>query len=615
MSAPTESERIAASARGLALGDLLGHDDDRRDRADVERLFAELRAGGPPPRPAGAHTAIGLTIAASAAYAHGARFSLDIARRACSEWITVPGHIAGAQTRRGFDGESADGDGSGSLLRAASTGWARRFDDPRLVNEVLLLSALSHEGAAALGACVTFCVTLSALVEGASFGEALAAALDVLRREDDLAESVALVDDILTGWPPVYSTHPPGFALACLEPALRAARAAHGFEDGLLAAMAGSGDSDSVGSIAGALLGARFPREVPAEVASPFPLHTAVSACVRTRLATSSSPPVRASFPARTLSRRAAGAAAVVPAEARRTEDGLRALAEAFARDGFVVLGDMFSPVEVEQALLAFSRVVAGVHETGIPPDDVRWRPGDDERVTRELRNVWRSDRALARLAVHEELGRVCADLAGWEGTRLNQAEAFWKPPRARGIGAHTDEGYIHWITPSRILTCWVALDDVELHGGALEYLVGSHLLGAADREAAGRIERFDGPADPHAEADEVLRAIAGHTATVDVTRVVVPAGSVAIHDGRLWHGSTANRSPRDRRAFAVHLMSSDARFVAGRSAGQLGRYRPLDGDAMPEDVFPVIWHRARPRTAGLDAFLSVGLDAPRGGG
>ena len=169
----------------------------------------------------------------------------------------------------------------------------------------------------------------------------------------------------------------------------------------------------------------------------------------------------------------------------------------------------------------------------------------------------------------------------------------LWKPPRARPVGFHQDDGYQSWVVPPEMATCWIALDDTHPEGGTLEYARGSHRWGLSPPEV-----EFHAPDDPLRE----MRAAAARAGVEpEIVPVVVPAGGGAFHHGRTYHGSGANRSERHRRAVVAHCMSSEARFHPTNVGYVYGRYKRAGSDAMDESFFPVLWREDGYRTPFLD--------------
>jgi ADP-ribosylglycohydrolase len=168
-------------------------------------------------------------------------------------------------------------DGCGAAIRVAPVGIFHRSDAlDELVTGAREASISTHAGALAIAAAASTAAAVSAAVDGADadrvFGHAaqaaslvdsrwpgasppaFAAALRAVR--DDLAQSAVLrADDVAARWFPngPLTIVPLALALATL---MRSA------EDAILLAANVGGDSDSVASIAGGILGAMYPSTV-----------------------------------------------------------------------------------------------------------------------------------------------------------------------------------------------------------------------------------------------------------------------------------------------------------------------------------------------------------------
>jgi 2-oxoglutarate-dependent dioxygenase len=581
-----EEDRVLGAMLGLAVGDALGTPVEARAKKEIER--AEPKTAN--------NSAIDLTIAATHAYG-GARFDLERAADAMAAWLSSGSGLAGELTRSALErivrGEATASDagaralaalgeegpelgaGNGSLMRAAPTGLVRAADDPSLLEESAALSRVTHADPRCVAACIAYNAALASLVTSGDPGGALAAAADAAERARAPEEVTALVADVRRR-AQRRSDPSIGYVLVCLERAFIALRDAERFDTGLLEVICGGGDSDTAGAAAGALLGARFgAAAIPERWMARLAERAAVSEAARRCLA---------------FRRSARGDAAYLPGEI----DGAGPAVRTFEERGFVVVRDLFDTAAVARARDRFGALYRGEYESGITPDDARWREGrDPPELTREIRNVWRSDRAIARLALDQTIGRIAATLAGWSGARLNQAGVLWKAPGSAAVAAHQDVSYMDWIVPQEIITCWIALDDVTLENGPLLYAAGSHRRGLHPRIRAFDVDAVD--------ADRELREHLGFAA---LTPIPIRAGWAAFHHGRLWHGSGPNRSRSDRRALGLHLMPLEARFHPTNPAKVLGRYRHLGDLEMDESFFPILWSRDGRRTADIEAFV-----------
>ena len=275
---------------------------------------------------------------------------------------------------------------------------------------------------------------------------------------------------------------------------------------------------------------------------------------------------------------------------------------EQFNTDGFLILAHFLSAEEVAAARARFEPLFRGEFETGLYPDEWNWRAGrDPPDRTRQICNGWKSDRTIARIVLKEEIGRLCATLAGWPGARIGQDNVLWKPPGAKALGFHQDDSYCGWVVPAGFLTCWMTLDDTAAAGGTIEYARGSHRWG-----------RFAPLGEFHAPEDYRLalrQAAASQGHRVELVPVEVPAGGCVFHAGGTWHGSDVNRGPQPRRSLVSHCLSSAAQFHPTEVSYIYSRYRRVVDLTMDESFFPILWTQDRYRTPFLESYL-----APPGG-
>ena len=212
-------------------------------------------------------------------------------------------------------------------------------------------------------------------------------------------------------------------------------------------------------------------------------------------------------------------------------------------------------------------RVFAHDWETGLQPDEVNYVPGvtaDD--VTRQLCNVWKSDRVLAGVVLSQRVGEFATRLAGLPGVRLAQDNAIWKPPSGKALLCHQDAAYLDHLDPPNMTTCWIALDDTAADSGTIYYVRGSHRWPHAP--LAGT---FHAPEDWLAHASGSLPP----GAELELVPIEVPAGGAAFHDGWTFHGSPPNeRADAQRRSIISHVISTATRWNPAHQHPVYSRYR-----------------------------------------
>ncbi len=121
-------------------------------------------------------------------------------------------------------------------------------------------------------------------------------------------------------------------------------------------------------------------------------------------------------------------------------------------------------------------------------------------------------------------------------------------PADPKQVSWHQDASY--WpLTPSKVVTVWLAIDDVDEAMGPMRVIPGSHRHGQIPFERSA------------VEENNVL----GQTVTNpddfgDPVSFVMKAGQVSIHTDLLLHGSEPNRTDRRRCGLTLRYMPPDVR-------------------------------------------------------
>ena len=272
---------------------------------------------------------------------------------------------------------------------------------------------------------------------------------------------------------------------------------------------------------------------------------------------------------------------------------------QAYRRDGFLVVEEFLPRDEVERVRERFRRVFEHKWETGLQPDEVNYVPGvTPPDKTRQLCNVWKSDRVLAATTLARRNAEFAAKLSGLPGLRLVQDNAIWKPPSGKALLCHQDAAYVEYLDPPNMTTCWMALDDTAADAGTIYYVRGSNRW--PHFPVGGQ---FHAPEDWLGRVKEVMPA----DAELDLVAIEVPAGGAAIHDGWTFHGSPPNeRSDSERRSIVSHMASTATRWNPERPHPIYSKYRRPGELEIDEAFFPVMWGDDGYRTPWIDEYCAV---------
>jgi non-haem Fe2+, alpha-ketoglutarate-dependent halogenase len=126
-------------------------------------------------------------------------------------------------------------------------------------------------------------------------------------------------------------------------------------------------------------------------------------------------------------------------------------------------------------------------------------------------------------------------------------------PGDGKRVSWHQDASY--WpLTPSKTVTVWLAIDDVDLDNGPMTVIPGSHVHGQLDFEESTR------------EENNVLNQSVRSPESYGGTPVpfVMKAGQMSLHSDLLLHGSEPNLSTRRRCGLTMRFVSPAVRELKG---------------------------------------------------
>jgi len=151
----------------------------------------------------------------------------------------------------------------------------------------------------------------------------------------------------------------------------------------------------------------------------------------------------------------------------------------------------------------------------------------------------------------------------------------------------HQDASY--WpLSPARTVTVWLAIDDADAENAAMQFIPGTHKLGALDWKTT----------DKPAVLEQEITDIGQYGKPVFDE---LKAGEISLHADMLAHGSTANSSQRRRTGLTIRYCPAEVRALNPSWATQAIWCRGADpsnhwaNNARPdgEDLWPLDKPRA----------------------
>jgi phytanoyl-CoA hydroxylase len=253
----------------------------------------------------------------------------------------------------------------------------------------------------------------------------------------------------------------------------------------------------------------------------------------------------------------------------------------AYERDGFLILEDFVALEACDTLRARAAELIAGfelkgkasifsTHEQTRTSDEYFLESGDkirfffEEDAFDEKGNLRQEmERSLNKIGhalhdldpVFEDFSRTPAiqELVASLGYReplLLQSMYIFKQPKIGGeVTCHQDATFLY-SEPMTVTGLWFALEDASKENGCLYALAGGHKLGLKSRfvrTQAGGTEfiRFENTAWP----------------TDQLTCLEVKKGALILLNGLLPHLSYANRSPKSRHAYTLHIVDGSSAY------------------------------------------------------
>ena len=168
-------------------------------------------------------------------------------------------------------------------------------------------------------------------------------------------------------------------------------------------------------------------------------------------------------------------------------------------------------------------------------------------KVFDQMLNLWQTNDAVKKIMLDENIGKMVAELADWDGTRIWHDQALIKRPWANPTSWHLDTPF--WsFSDRRAMSIWVALDDATVENGCLYFIPGSSHSTSFENPGIGK------------NMDAVFDFYPQFIKTKSVA-VPMKAGSCSFHNGLTIHGAGANMTNGFRRAMTCAYMPEGATF------------------------------------------------------
>ncbi len=228
---------------------------------------------------------------------------------------------------------------------------------------------------------------------------------------------------------------------------------------------------------------------------------------------------------------------------------------DSYRENGFLLIEDFLSEADLTVWREAVTEAIEQRGGKKMPGSEIK--VGEDDGINKDsdyfakvfdqMLNLWQTNDKVKQLMLDKNLGRMAADLAGWEGTRIWHDQALIKRPWANPTSWHLDTPF--WsFSDRRALSIWVALDDATLENGCLYFIPGTFHSTTFENPGIGK------------NMDAIFEFYPQFIKSKSVA-VPMKAGSCSFHNGLTIHGAGANMTSGFRRAMTCAYMPDGATF------------------------------------------------------
>jgi len=203
-------------------------------------------------------------------------------------------------------------------------------------------------------------------------------------------------------------------------------------------------------------------------------------------------------------------------------------------------------------------------------PDNKKEQDPNNPSRLRKINDLALNNQYFLKISKKPEILDIVAKCIGGDIKHFGD-QLFMKPPGGVEKTSHQDSPYFP-ISPMNLISCWIALDDVNEENGCMKFIPGSHKWGAlphTEKWMVGDREDMCIPKDQIDDKEEVS--------------IHLIAGSASFHHSLLVHRSGPNKTSQSRRGWAIHYMSAKSKWTDGGQ--KKPEFKLLRGENHPECV------------------------------
>jgi phytanoyl-CoA hydroxylase len=168
-------------------------------------------------------------------------------------------------------------------------------------------------------------------------------------------------------------------------------------------------------------------------------------------------------------------------------------------------------------------------------------------------------------VTVNDDVASICRQLGFKDAMAVQSMCVIKQPHIGAAVPPHNDAEFLY-TNPSTCVGFWFALQDCTLENGCLEVIPGSQknklkkrFVKDLKKGFGTRFAELDNLDQEYKPTDEDLKLQDFYNDDANYEKVVIPAGSLVLIDGKVIHKSAKNLSDHTRNAYTFHVVDGTA--------------------------------------------------------
>lgn len=240
-----------------------------------------------------------------------------------------------------------------------------------------------------------------------------------------------------------------------------------------------------------------------------------------------------------------------------------------FQEKGYLKIDKFLSKKKILALKKNVIKTLNGHYSTGLSPDKIK----KINNKTVQITNCWKSNKYIQKhLLKSQKINKIVCKLMGWKGVKLIEDSIYRIPYKSGGVSVHTDNSYVDWLNPSKLITLWIPLTKINQNSSGIEYVAGSH------KKKKKKLSKlfFSGVKYKNLIKDKT-------------TKITGDLGFVVFHHGDILHGSNINKRKNERLAIAMHMCSHVSKFKVNKKHKDWSKFKLKNSNELRDEFFPRI--------------------------